>query len=68
MDREADIQEVYDRLPDEKVDTVVGSKENRRIINGQGTDIKLRQQLESQEGLGLYNIEIKRKKWYKEKS
>ena len=61
VDRKADIWEVYARLPDEKVDIVVCSKENRRIINGQGTDEKLHQQLESQEGLGIYNIEFKRK-------
>lgn len=62
MDREADIWEVFERLPDGKTDLVVRTKENRRIINAKGEQTRLFTELERQKALGTYEIELPSKK------
>ena len=61
MDREADIWEVYERIPNRKTDVVVRSSQNRRIINSLGTPTKLYTELEDQKSSGTYEIELPRK-------
>ncbi len=61
MDREADIWEVYERVPAFNAHVVVRSKENRCIINSEGVQTKLREQIASQEIAYSYEISLKRK-------
>jgi len=59
MDREADIWELYQRIPQQGADLVIRCKTNRQIINDQGEKIRLRDQLSSQESLGDYQLSYK---------
>lgn len=62
MDREGDIWEVFERIPGEKTDLVVRSKQNRRILNARGEQTKLHTQLGNQKAIGRYEIDLPRKK------
>lgn len=62
MDREADIWEVFERIPGDKTDLVVRTKENRRIINSKGEQTKLYTELANQKALGTYEIKLPNKK------
>ncbi len=61
MDREADIWEVYERIPNRKTDVVVRSSQNRRIINSLGNQTKLHTEIGNQKSNGTYEIELPRK-------
>jgi hypothetical protein len=64
-DREADIIELADRLPDETTDIVVRSQHNRNIIDNDGNSRKLKEVLSSSSVLGKMSISVvgnKRKK------
>jgi len=59
MDREADIWEVYQGIPQQGVHIVVRSKTNRAILNEKGERIKLHDQLSEQQALGAYVLDYK---------
>lgn len=59
MDREADIWEVYKRLSAAKVGFVIRAKTNRELVNDQGRQCRLKEQLSNEKPLGYYNINYK---------
>lgn len=59
MDREGDIMEVYDRLPDERTDVLVRAKSNRWVLTESGEKEKLNDYLFKQESCFDDHIEIK---------
>lgn len=61
MDREADIWEVYKRLPGCNTEVVVRAKENRCILNCEGEQTKLYRELEAQPTKGEYIINLPKK-------
>ena len=67
MDREADIWEVYKRLPGGNTDVVVRAKENRCILNSEGEQTKLKKELEDQQVKGEYIINLPKKQGRKRK-
>lgn len=68
MDREGDIWEVYQRIPEQGGYLVVRSKTNRTIINKDGETIKLHDQLSEQEALGEYALNYTDNQGSKKKS
>jgi hypothetical protein len=59
MDREADIWELYERLPEHNVHFVVRAKGNRKVENEAGEKGKIKDQLNSQMTQGHLDIEYK---------
>ena len=62
MDREADIWDVFQRLPGGNCDVVIRSKENRRIINSKGENTRLYTELSQTPVLGQYKIKLPKNK------
>lgn len=61
MDREGDVMEVFDRLPDARTDVVIRSRHNRKIVvDHQDQSMQLREWIASQEVKGIGEIEIKK--------
>lgn len=67
MDREADIWDVYSRLPGGNTDVVVRAKENRCILNSEGKRTRLHKEIEDQEVKGEYIINLPKKQGRKRK-
>lgn len=61
-DRECDMIEVLDRLPDDKVDLVVRSHHNRNVIDESGKQRKLRELINSSAVVGTTKLKVKTKK------
>ena len=59
MDREADIWEVYKRLPEQEAKLVVRSKTNRLIVNEKGEQLRLDKQLSTQKAMGSFTLNYK---------
>lgn len=66
-DREGDIFEVLDRLPDEKTHVLVRSKASRMILNEQGQRQQLRSFIEGQPLAGSYQLRVQGDKRSKRK-
>lgn len=62
MDREGDIIEVFDRIPNEKADVVVRNMHNRKIINAEGKQLRLKEELKSKPVSATFKLEGKGKK------
>lgn len=62
MDREGDIMDVFDKLKSEKSDVLVRSMHNRKVINQQGEQSRINDELAKQEVQCKTEIEIKGKK------
>jgi len=61
-DREADIIELFDRLPDSKTDLVIRSQHNRAIINEQGEKQRLEDFVKGLPVKGYEKIDVRGKK------
>ncbi|MEM9549191.1 MAG: hypothetical protein AAGA77_24605, partial [Bacteroidota bacterium] len=61
-DRECDMIEVLDRLPDDKVDLVLRSYHNRNVIDESGEQRKLRELINSSAVVGITKLKVKTKK------
>ena len=62
MDREGDIMEVFDRLPNEKTDVLVRAKHNRNVLTQSGENEKLIEYLNRQEVCFTDQIKLKSRK------
>ena len=58
MDREADIWEVFDRIPDSRTDVVVRSKHDRRVFTDEGQSMRLYDRLGKQQIDSKYEIKL----------
>ncbi len=58
MDREGDIIEVFDRIPNEETDVVIRSMHNRKIITSEGKQVRLREELTNQSVSKKINLKI----------
>lgn len=61
-DRECDMIEALDRLPDDKVDLVLRSQHNRTVIDESGEQRKLRELINSSAVVGITKLKVKTKK------
>lgn len=61
MDREADITEVFARVPNEKTDIVIRSRHNRKILNDKGQKVKLYDHIFNQKAYRAYEIGLNSK-------
>lgn len=59
MDREGDIIQVLDQLPNERSDVVIRSKVNRKIITPGGKETRLKEFLKTKKVNGTANIKIR---------
>lgn len=59
MDREGDIMEVYDRIPNERTDVLVRAMHNRKVIAPNQEKVKLYDYVDSQEVIYTDRVEIK---------
>lgn len=48
MDREGDIIEVFDRIPNERTDVVIRNNHNRKVINSVGKELRLKEEIANQ--------------------
>jgi len=67
-DREADIIELFDRLPDAKTDLIIRSQHNRIILNEQGNKERLAEFVKSLPVKGYEKIEVASKRRKKRKA
>lgn len=61
-DRECDMIEALDRLPDDKVDLVLRSQHNRNVIDESGEQRKLRALINYSSVVGITKLKVKTKK------
>lgn len=61
MDREGDIIEVFDRIPNSNTEVVVRSMHNRKIINKAGKKLRLREQLSNQKASSCYKLKLNKR-------
>lgn len=61
-DREGDIIEVFEQIPNAQADVVVRNMHNRKIINDSEEHLRLHDQLKAQEVSGRYTIKLEKNK------